>query len=181
MDAAEPIPITFDLPCAECGYNLRGLTTRGGCPECGSAVLVSIYDDSWHDDAGGAVGAIREELELAPLRPVAAADGVAPEGVRFVRDAMRDAADELRRKLGMTVPLTAGDICRQVRTRVRWRFDVPEEARARLDEWGLRRGEDVGRVVLAMVSAGQAAAQPGDSADDFAGLFSADAAGRYFE
>ncbi len=32
--AATPLGIPFDLPCQECGYNLRGLTGRR-CPECG--------------------------------------------------------------------------------------------------------------------------------------------------
>lgn len=29
--------IRFDLPCARCGYNLRGLTNEGNCPECGES------------------------------------------------------------------------------------------------------------------------------------------------
>lgn len=31
-----------DLPCFACGYNLRGLSVRSMCPECGSAVRATI-------------------------------------------------------------------------------------------------------------------------------------------
>lgn len=33
--------IDSDLPCRECGYNLRGLTVSGACPECGHAIADS--------------------------------------------------------------------------------------------------------------------------------------------
>ena len=34
-------PLTFDLPCSSCGYNLRGLNERAACPECGQPVAES--------------------------------------------------------------------------------------------------------------------------------------------
>ncbi len=34
--------LTGDLPCAHCGYNLRGLSIREACPECGVAVRATI-------------------------------------------------------------------------------------------------------------------------------------------
>jgi hypothetical protein len=34
----EPKPIDEDRACNGCGYNLRGLTTGGNCPECGLAI-----------------------------------------------------------------------------------------------------------------------------------------------
>lgn len=57
-------PITTDLPCNGCGYNLRGLKRGGRCPECGREIehdryaedlleaanrrwLVKIYIGSW--------------------------------------------------------------------------------------------------------------------------------------
>lgn len=33
--------IESDLPCRQCGYNLRGLMSSGACPECGHAVAES--------------------------------------------------------------------------------------------------------------------------------------------
>jgi len=43
-DSAKPIQsstIDSDLPCRQCGYNLRGLMGSGACPECGHAVAES--------------------------------------------------------------------------------------------------------------------------------------------
>ena len=34
--------LTGDLKCASCGYNLRGVSIRGVCPECGLAVRATI-------------------------------------------------------------------------------------------------------------------------------------------
>ncbi|HYF14756.1 MAG TPA: hypothetical protein VD971_06755 [Phycisphaerales bacterium] len=34
--------IAHDQPCYKCGYNLRGLTVSGQCPECGSAAADSL-------------------------------------------------------------------------------------------------------------------------------------------
>ena len=39
-------PLNFDLTCAACGYNLRGLAAGGSCPECGQPVATSLYDRS---------------------------------------------------------------------------------------------------------------------------------------
>ncbi|MFI5380699.1 MAG: hypothetical protein ACHRHE_15480 [Tepidisphaerales bacterium] len=38
-------PISWDLPCRRCGYNLRTLTRDHLCPECGTAVYLSLGDD----------------------------------------------------------------------------------------------------------------------------------------
>ena len=38
------IELSRDIPCAECGYNLRGLAPQGRCPECGQDVCVSLAE-----------------------------------------------------------------------------------------------------------------------------------------
>lgn len=40
--ATSPETIDTDTPCRRCGYNLRGLSTAGQCPECGIAVRVTM-------------------------------------------------------------------------------------------------------------------------------------------
>jgi hypothetical protein len=37
--------VNRDAPCRGCGYNLRGLSTDGRCPECGTVVGVSVQGD----------------------------------------------------------------------------------------------------------------------------------------
>ena len=39
---ASPRVIDRDTSCRRCGYNLRGLSTAGQCPECGAEVESSI-------------------------------------------------------------------------------------------------------------------------------------------
>jgi uncharacterized repeat protein (TIGR04138 family) len=157
---------------------LRGLTTDSRCPECGSAVLETVYDDL---SSGDELAAIRRELVLAPLRSVARTANVSPDAVLLVHEAVQWSAYELRRKIGAAVPVTAWDICRELGHRVRSRFDTGAEARRLLQEWGLSRGEDVGRVVMALVAEGKLAADATDSEADFAGLFSVDALRRDFD
>lgn len=51
-DAAPPRALTAplavgvelggDLPCVRCGYNLKGLTVKGMCPECGTSVRTTL-------------------------------------------------------------------------------------------------------------------------------------------
>jgi hypothetical protein len=43
LDASGAVGI--DLPCRKCGYNLRSLGGSGRCPECGSAVGLSVQGD----------------------------------------------------------------------------------------------------------------------------------------
>lgn len=40
-----PESIEIDLPCTSCGYNLRGLSQAGRCPECGQPIDQSLRGD----------------------------------------------------------------------------------------------------------------------------------------
>lgn len=44
-------------------------------------------------------------------------------------------------------------------------------ARAVLDHWGIRRTDDLGRIVFTLVEVGLLVTQPGDREEDFAGRF----------
>jgi hypothetical protein len=39
------VKIELEIPCSKCGYVLKGLDTRGRCPECGAAVVESVFGD----------------------------------------------------------------------------------------------------------------------------------------
>lgn len=39
----EMTPIDESLPCVRCGYDLRGLSENGRCPECGARIRLSLH------------------------------------------------------------------------------------------------------------------------------------------
>ena len=70
--------------------------------------------------------------------------------------------------------ISGADLARAVRDLAIERFGVL--AREVLEHWGIRRTEDVGDVVFAMVELGLLAAQPNDSREDFARVYDFDTA-----
>jgi hypothetical protein len=54
MTAPPELQLDADVPCLRCGYNLRGLTADGQCPECGHLVHVSVL--AWEEDRRGRPG-----------------------------------------------------------------------------------------------------------------------------
>lgn len=70
--------------------------------------------------------------------------------------------------------ISGAELARAVRDLAIGRFGVL--AREVLDHWGIRRTEDIGDIVFAMVEQGLLAAQPNDSRDDFADVYDFDAA-----
>ena len=80
---------------------------------------------------------------------------------------------EARPDADLRRPLSAA-LHRAVRDLAIERFGVL--AREVLEYWGIRRTEDVGDVVFALVDLELLAAQPNDTRDDFAGVYDFDAA-----
>lgn len=70
--------------------------------------------------------------------------------------------------------ITGAELAQAVRELAIGRFGVL--AQDVLEHWGIRRTEDIGDVVFAMVEQGLLAAQPNDSRDDFVDLYDFDAA-----
>jgi hypothetical protein len=42
VESAAAMVVEADIPCRKCAYNLRGISTAGQCPECGTNVVVSV-------------------------------------------------------------------------------------------------------------------------------------------
>lgn len=40
----DAVRLTADTPCVECGYNLRTLEPQSRCPECGTAISLTLFD-----------------------------------------------------------------------------------------------------------------------------------------
>lgn len=46
LSAIDPDHVHANLPCIQCGYNLRTLAHDGRCPECGTPVAVTLQDQA---------------------------------------------------------------------------------------------------------------------------------------
>jgi len=66
--------IASDLPCLDCGYNLRGLARDGACPECGRSIADALRggrlpfaDPAWIDRVANGYGWLAAGLLLSLL------------------------------------------------------------------------------------------------------------------
>jgi uncharacterized repeat protein (TIGR04138 family) len=165
--------ITRDLPCMNCGYNLRALPTTSKCPECGQRVL-----RTW--DAARR-GMLVNHLQAAKdiihdwYAECAQASGIPADGLFFVNDAIRFLP--VHRRTGPDLSdtdgrhMTAADVCTAVREYANVYFNNPDEAREALEQWYVRTSEDVGRIIFALVDAKFLKATPDDTLDSFKGIF----------
>jgi uncharacterized repeat protein (TIGR04138 family) len=162
--------INCDLFCSECEYNLRGLRSDGICPECGHAIKATLETVPPGEIPGldDLVDAIRRER----YAPIATSTGYSVDAVMFVYDVWRYAA-QTGTMGGKVVSrqVTAIDICNAAREHARFYFNDQAEAKELLNEWGIRTGQDIGRIILGMAQAGWLEAKSGDSVSQFAGLF----------
>jgi uncharacterized repeat protein (TIGR04138 family) len=159
-----------DVPCERCGYNLRGLPTYFRCPECGTP-----YDESTEF-------AVVDAATRAKARRV----GCRVDTMVFVQLAIRRAvkaaanaagvADGVARPAGGAGVrhISAHALCRGFRDLIVNHFRDPADAAMILSAWGLRRSEDLGRIVFDMARAGLLRTSDRDSPADFEGLFTLD-------
>lgn len=165
--------LTRDLPCIQCGYNLRGLETTVNCPECGRPVTRTWTAAKTYTISGFEETA--DEILLDWIAAGADVAGIPVDGVRFVYDAARifpaarrtgPMGEDKRQR-----HLSIADICIAVREYAQFYFSDAKEAKECLAEWHVRTSEDVGTIVYAMVDAGLIKQSAEDSREGYAGLF----------
>ena len=174
MDDTGPILIDFDLPCMQCGYNLRGLAPeKTHCPQCGTDVADTIASAAAQPSEQ--MKALLERLQRQPFVAIAQAADTSVDAAMFVRDAVNNGKVMFKPRgwFGRQKELNAQEICAAVAWQASTYFNDPKEARELLHEWGVRSSEDVGRIVIAFMDAGWFPKQKlGEQ--DFQGLFTLD-------
>ena len=166
--AEVPSDVRIDVPCEECGYNLRGLTSDGRCPECGHSVDESLRTAETCDES------IAYRLERALYRSVAKDVGYPVDGVMFVADALKLARRRAGRRLFRDNPVDAAAVCRAVSDHARAYFNDQAEAGELLRQWRVTSGEDVGAIVNALAAAGVISRRAASGLGTFVRLFSVD-------
>ena len=159
--------------CPACTYDLRASARR--CPECGADVVAARLEVAVAGkEPGDAQSRRRVEAAAAaascPVEAVAFvrrafwyADLVA--GAANYRNGLTDAAVHVSGDVG------AADVCRAVADIAAASLGGRAEAVETLRRWGVRRGEDVGRIVFAMVEAELLHPSRQDAPEDFRGAF----------
>lgn len=101
-----------------------------------------------------------------------------PAAYAFVQEGLRRTCDRLieheRDTLGVSRHVSGQELCIGLRDHAVERFGFL--ARTVLESWGVRRTEDFGRIVFAMVEAGLLRKTDEDSLDDFTDVFDFDEA-----
>lgn len=168
------VTIPSDLACVGCEYNLRGLSSAGRCPECGLPVSDTL--EVLEPDEIPGLDVVADSLRRERYAAIADATGYSIDAVMFVYDVWRVAALETRPRNHdvMARQVTAIDICAAFLEHAQNYFNDPAEALELLAEWGLSNSRDVGRIIFGMASAQWIAARPGDSEEQFDGLFTLD-------
>jgi len=161
---AEWSTVTGDLRC-RCSYNLRGLAFAGRCPECGRPVSESVRYYI-HEEPKTPEQAEALQKRNTALRHAAAGTPYPIAAVLLVHRAFTLV------KLRSGQPnATAADLCDAFRDYARSNLGRPAKATLQLAEWNIRRSEDVGAIVFRLVAVDLLRAEPGDSPERFAGLF----------
>lgn len=156
--------------CVKCGYDLHGLPGDTRCPECGTPVLATaiqlarmLTEDVDGDPADHPSG--------QPFKFVRETLGYPIDAFLFVLDALRIAVEQNKKQPEPLPPVRADTLCEVVRRLAFKYFGSESEARAVFLDWNIRTSDDVGRIVWAMVRGGVMHAHPGDTPEQFNGLF----------
>ena len=170
MPLQRTIQICAVLPCDVCDYDLRGLRSDGRCPECGTPVADTIAATEERTPE------IATILERAYLQEIMEPAGCTADGALFMlavvsfahrRAAWHNPSPQPRH-------VTAAQIVAAIREYSFKYFNDMAEALDLLNEWNLRSGQDVGRVIEALITAGYLFASENDDIRQFSGLFTLD-------
>src|SRR5262245_9655685 len=130
-----------DVPCENCGYNLRGLPADRVCPECGEVIRFSA-----HMALAENAEELRHFFRSRQIAKIAKAVGYTVDAIMFVQDGIFFTTQVGHR--------TAKEVCFDLAAYARQYFNDRDEATELLKEWGVCRSEDVGRIVFGLVRAG---------------------------
>jgi uncharacterized repeat protein (TIGR04138 family) len=164
-DAAVPHGVPLDVPCEDCGYNLRGLPSDGRCPECGHSVDESLRAAETTDES------VAYRLERAVYRSVAKEIGYPVDGVMFVADAFKLARRRAGGRFFRRNPVAAAAVCRALSDHARGYFNDEAEAGELLKQWRVTCGEDVGVILNALARTDVINRRAASNLGSFAGLF----------
>jgi 2-amino-4-hydroxy-6-hydroxymethyldihydropteridine diphosphokinase len=166
--------IDRSVRCIGCGYDLRGLPARHVCPECGRPTTDSIKPERFEppkptesdDPFAGDVRLVRSHMA-----GVARECGCAQQAVLLVLDAIALANSNSAGDRGPK-HVEARVLVESLKELALELFDGKRDvAAAKLEAWGIKRSEDIGRIVTALIGARRLVPSATDRAEDFNGLF----------
>jgi uncharacterized repeat protein (TIGR04138 family) len=158
------------LLCVKCGYDLHGLPGDTRCPECGTPVLWTAMQLArmLTEDVDGDPA---DHPSRQPFNFVRETLGYPIDAFLFVLDALRIAVEQNQKQPRPSPPVRAAALCEVAQELAFKYFGSESEARAVFLDWNIRTSDDLGRIVWAMVRGGVMHAQPGDTPEQFNGLF----------
>ncbi len=176
-EAADTAPadltIRADLICSQCEYNLRGLTPKLRCPECGLPILRSLLDA-----LGGDMAPDADELQRVLRQLFEAAGpqmGYTAGALVMVCHVWLEAGSETGEAGAMSSPTAAaGRVCVALRDAAIRYFGTASEAKRGLREWGIRTSDDVGKVIAGLMDVGIVEGESRELVRGFEGLCNLD-------
>jgi putative glutamine amidotransferase len=157
--------IANDIPCRACAYNLRGLKFDGVCPECGEPIA-----NSFHSATAEMAKLLDEDpVNMAhrlKFQSMADKVGCSVDALLFVLDSVSQALEKDAQSAK-----TPSAICAAVRSRAKRYFTDDDEATELLNDWGIRTGEDIGKIALGLAVNGFLQIASGVTLNQFSGLF----------
>lgn len=148
-DAPADVTTERELPCASCGYDLRGLPLAHPCPECGYPVVGSVLEVLSRPDVD--MPDSLDALIRGPFEAVGRAAGYPMDAMLIVCHAWL--RSHLRGGV-LAKTVRAGELCDAVRACAVRQLGGWDEARALFRQWGIVDSEQVGQIGEALRSAG---------------------------